>query len=117
MKNQGSFIVSNILKICGIIMGIVAVFNGYAAYKHISDLVSKGFEITSQLTEVINYCIGAIAPYVFYGLTLIALSVIITQNNNKKEDNKAELTLSAVKEKIYEENDIDIVDDLINELG
>lgn len=49
-----------------------------------SFIVSKGFEITSQLTEVINYCIGSIAPYIFYGLTFIALSVIIKQNNHKK---------------------------------
>ncbi|MBW6411002.1 hypothetical protein [Clostridium weizhouense] len=120
-KIERTFRVTTILNISAIIMGIFAVFNTYAGYKHIKDLVLKGFQIKSQLTEVINYYIASISPYIFYGLALFALSVVIRQNidksdySDKIEENKHMAYFSESEEKLEKEDD-DLVDDLIREL-
>lgn len=113
MKSQGKgvCIVTKVLNISAIVMGIFAVFNTYASYKHIADLIKEGLKVKDQLIEVLNYYIASIAPYVFYGLVLYGLAIIIKQNYKRVENNKFLLSIPS-EERANEEDDL--VDELLN---
>ncbi|MDU1413631.1 MAG: hypothetical protein E6929_12525 [Clostridium sp.] len=113
MKSQGKgvCIVTKVLNISAIVMGIFAVFNTYASYKHIADLISKGLKVKDQLMEVINYYIASIAPYVFYGLVLYGLAIIIKQNYKRIENNNSLLSIPS-EGRVNEEDDL--VDELLS---
>lgn len=72
--------VTLILNIVAIVMGVFAIFNIYTSHMYILSLVEKGFNPSTQVTEVINYYLTAVTPYVFYGICLAALSYIIKNN-------------------------------------
>ena len=113
MKSQGKgvCIVTKVLNISAIVMGIFAVFNTYASYKHIADLIKEGLKVKEQLMEVINYYIASIAPYVFYGLVLYGLAIIIKQNYKRIENNNSLLSIP-LEERVNEEDDL--VDELLS---
>lgn len=113
MKSQGkgAFIVTKVLNISAIVMGIFAVFNTYASYKHIADLIKEGLKVKDQLIEVLNYYIASIAPYVFYGLVLYGLAIIIKQNYKRVENNNSLLSVPS-EERVSEEDDL--VDELLS---
>ena len=114
MKSQGKgvCIVTKVLNISAIVMGIFAIFNTYASYKHISDLIKEGPKVKDQLMEVINYYIASIAPYIFYGLVLYGLAIIIKQNYKRVENNNSLLSIPLPEERVNEEDDL--VDELLN---
>jgi len=65
------------LNIMAIFMVIFAIFNIYTSNKYIADLVKQGFKPSNQVSEVINYYLTAVTPYVFYAICLFALGYII----------------------------------------
>ena len=113
MKSQGKgvCIVTKVLNISAIVMGIFAVFNTYASYKHIADLIKEGLKVKDQLMEVINYYIASIAPYVFYGLVLYGLAIIIKQNCKRVENNNSLFSIP-LEDRVNEEDDL--VDELLS---
>ncbi len=106
--------VTLLLNIIAIVMGIFALFNIYTSHMYILSLVEKGFNPSTQVTEVINYYLTAVTPYVFYGICLAALSYIIKNNvclvdakSTTKIDSESLETVSVDLEKVSVESNED----------
>lgn len=101
-----------VLKIMAVIMGMLSIFNLYMANRYIDGLVGQGFKISSQLPEVINSYVTTIAPYVFYGLVLFALAIIIENRSTRLIEDRNINKLDE-RDKIQE---TDVVDELLSEI-
>lgn len=66
-----------ILNTIAIVMGIFAIFNIYTSHMYLTSLIKQGLDPRNQATEVINYYLTTVTPYVFYGICLVALGYII----------------------------------------
>lgn len=66
-----------ILNTAAMIMGILAIFNIYKSHMYVSSLIEKGFDPSNEVSEVINYYLTTVTPYVFYGICLVALGYLI----------------------------------------
>ena len=70
-----------VLYIIAILLGIYTIFTLYSSYTYISELVSQGLVISDELQNVINYVVGASAPYLFYTIGTWGIGYIINKLN------------------------------------
>lgn len=106
-----------ILSISAMVMGVFAIFNIYTSYMYISNLTKQGFVPSEQITEVINYYLTAVTPYVFYGICLASLGYI-TQKvlyligaNTVRKVEEEYLEKPSVEKHVYDD-----IDELLRDL-
>ncbi|MBU5225955.1 hypothetical protein KQI36_04655 [Clostridium senegalense] len=111
------------LNVCAVVMALFSIFNIYASYRHISNLVLQGFDPSKQIVEVINFYLTSITPYAFYGISLFTLGYIIKSfsylfesNGIRKVDNKYLETEVLLENKYKQDEMDDEIDELLREI-
>ncbi len=84
MKTKKSKKVSKVavlLYVFAILVCGITLYNTYTCYDYIASVVEEGFVVADNLTDVINYYISNVIPYVFYTICLGAFGYIIQKVN------------------------------------
>lgn len=97
--------VAVLLYVLAIVVFGITLYNAYTCTNDIASMVEQGFVVADNLTDVINYYILNVTPYVFYTICLGVLGYII-QKINRLEQLKA-VGVVEVEEIVEEETDED----------
>lgn len=74
--------VSTVLYTASTLFSIYTAYSVYDSIKYISELIEMGsIDVSSQIMDIVSYCVGTSSSYVFYALVTWALGLIITKMN------------------------------------
>lgn len=68
------------------LIAIYSIFTMYTSYNYIASLVEAGtISVSEQLSDVINYCVSASLPSVFYAIATWAIGYGVAKLNKIEE--------------------------------
>lgn len=110
-----------VMYVISILLGVYTIFTMYNSYTYISSLVAQGFVISDEIQSVVNYCVGASIPYLFYTVSFWAIGYIVNKlnyiTNEIKQYNSKDMKENIIIETSSEDTDeeVMITDDDIKE--